>query len=196
MSYIRAINWFKENFSDKINTSYSLDFITAIAVKETSFKWLNWIDILTPEKILQRCVFDASGDVPGTFRTAFPRNRHDFEFKYGTPLTEMLIYEANLTRVLPQPGYPNGFKPAEYLYKGYGLFQYDLQNIEHDKEFFENKLWYNLSDCLDRLIKVLDEKRKVSKDLKTIAKLYNGSGEKAEKYSEEVMTILKISEIV
>src|ERR1044072_4536607 len=180
MSYIKAITWFKNTFADDINqriqsTPYSLDFITASAVKETSVKWVNWIDKYDTQTILARCVFDPSGDYPGTFRQAFPRNKHAFEERYPITLSDMLIHEYNLTRVMPQDAKGTRFSPAEFLPKGFGIFQYDLQNIVTDEEFFTKKLWYNFSDCLGRVINILDEKRNVSNDIRTIAKHYNGS---------------------
>jgi hypothetical protein len=82
---------------------------------------------------------------------------------------------------------PKGYSAAEYLYKGYGIFQYDLQNIQTDPEFFLFKKWYNMSDCLQKLIDELNAKAKVASNLHGIVKAYNGSGKAAEDYADNVL---------
>jgi hypothetical protein len=71
--------------------------------------------------VLARCVLEASGDYPSTERSAFPKNTHAFKTKYGDAFAHMLIPKANGTRKW------HGFGPAAWVYKGYGLFQFDLQ---------------------------------------------------------------------
>jgi hypothetical protein len=87
----------------------------------TAYFWLNFIDKKSVADVLARCVLDASGDYPGTERSAFPKNTHAFTAKYGDAFANMLIAEANATRKW------RGFGPAAWVYKGYGLFQFDLQ---------------------------------------------------------------------
>lgn len=189
---VKASSWLKKHFGDQIkeftqNTPWTVDLICAIACQETAYKWLLWIDKYPADVILQRCVFDASGDFPGTSRNAFPRNKIEFQNRYGAKLTEMLIYEGNETRAMPQVDNPKGYKPAGYLYKGYGIFQNDLQNILTDRSFFEEKKWYNMSDCLQKLVLELNNKARVTANLKSIVKAYNGSGSAAEQYSINVL---------
>ena len=99
-----------------------------------------------------------AGDFPDTVRDAFPVNKAALEAQYGNELTQMLIDEGNKMRAMPQPGFPHGYQAADYLYKGYGIFQYDLQYIQTDNAFFTGKLWYSIDYCIDRLIKELNEK--------------------------------------
>lgn len=195
---IRAAKWLKENFGELIDeythgTPYDFKTIAAIFCQETAQRVLLWIDKYDPQIILQRCVFDATGDYPGTFRYAFPRNRADLEAsKFGKDTATMLVEEANKQRVMPQPGYPNGYRPASYLYKGYGIFQYDLQNIQTDPDFFLQKKWYNMSDCLQKLIEILNGKINSPVILKQILAAYNGSGIAAASYGNNVMQFRSI----
>ena len=59
-------------------TPFSVNLLSGIACQETAVFWLNFIDDLSPDEVLARCVLDASGDFPGTMRMAFPRNTEAF----------------------------------------------------------------------------------------------------------------------
>ncbi|BAV07124.1 hypothetical protein SAMN05421788_102251 [Filimonas lacunae] len=197
----RATVWLKTHFEQDItaalaNTPWTIDLVCAIACQETAYKWLYWINTHQPDIILQRCVLDASGDFPGTSRKAFPKNRTAFEAKYGPALTNMLIEEGNKQRAMPQPDAPNRYKPAKYLYKGYGLFQNDLQNITDNPSFFENRQWYNMGDCVKQLVVELERKAAHASDLRTTVRMYNGSGQRAENYADNVMQFHEIAKMV
>lgn len=73
------------------------------------------------------------------------------------------------------------------VYKGYGIFQYDLQAVESDEAFFREKKWYRFSDCLDRAVKELKEKFSTHHDVKEAIRAYNGSGPNAIEYANNVM---------
>ncbi|RFM30016.1 hypothetical protein [Deminuibacter soli] len=188
----KAAAWLKNNFEEVIKagiagTPWTVDLVCAIACQETAYKWLLWIDKYPADVVLQRCVFDASGDLPGTGRSAFPKNRADFEDKYGKDLAAMLVNEGNKQRAMPQVDAPGGYKPAGFLYKGYGIFQNDLQNIVTDRAFFQEKKWYNMTDCLAHLVQELNGKARKQSTLEKIVQAYNGSGPRAEAYAANVM---------
>lgn len=186
---LRTRDWLLRNFSAQIDkaiegTPVDANLVAAIACKETANVWLSWIDRLSPADVLARCVFDASGDMPGTSRGVFPRNAAEFRAKAGEPLTAALIEEANETRKL------RGYSPQPWLYKGYGLFQYDLQHFDADQAFFRDRLWRNFEDCIDRFMLEMRRKLDASKgDLPDAVRRYNGSGPKAEEYRGHVMYI-------
>ena len=188
----KCVAWMKQNFENKIiqaveNTPFEKEVIYAIACQETAQRWVLWMDSFEAVTILQRCVFDASGDFPDTSRSAFPKNKSELEAQFGHEITQMLVDEGNKMRAMPQPGHPQGFSPAGYLYKGYGIFQYDLQFIKDDKNFFVDKLWYSIDECLSRAIKELKSKwSKHPNDLFHTVKAYNGGGERAEQYALRV----------
>ncbi len=184
--------WMKDNFQDKIitavrNTPFDENLVYAIACQETAQRWQMWINMADAATVLQRSVFDASGDFPDTSRSAFPKNKNEFISEYGNILTQMLVDEGNKMRAMPQPGFPHGYGAAAFLYKGYGIFQYDLQHIKTDKSFFADKLWYSFDECLARLIKELKTKWSAhTNDMYNTVKAYNGSGSRAEQYAQRV----------
>jgi hypothetical protein len=182
----KAVNWLKSNFGQQIadavkDTHYSVDNICGIACQETAYFWLNFIDKLSPRDICGRCVLDASGDAPDTSRSAFPRNTEVFRNTYGPERTQMLIDEANLTRALRK------FQPKDWVYKGYGIFQYDLQFVEVDPDFFFQKQWYDFSACLDRVMRELRRTWAQHGDLFDAIRAYNGSGHSASVYAQNVL---------
>ena len=184
--------WMRTNFAVTIDAAIAgvagldSDLVCAIACKESAIYWVGKISSLPPADILRYCVFDASGDFPGTTRHAFPVNaaalRADPAFG---ALTDMLIQEANNARAGLR-----GYGPAEYLYKGYGIFQYDLQNIRTDVEFFRDKLWYGFDACMDRFMREMRAKLTASGgDIRLAVRMYNGSGPAAEQYAADVMQL-------
>lgn len=188
----KAVGWLELNFGEAIKkavigTPFKAEYIYGIACQETAYKWLLWIDKYSPTTVLARCVFDASGDMPNTSRSAFPKNKQAFIDKYGSDFTNLLIKESNLQRAMPQPNYPKGFQPAPFLYKGYGIFQYDLQAVVTDEIFFKEKQWYSFDECLKRVMKELNGKYAITKDIYKSIRAYNGSGVAAENYAKNVM---------
>jgi hypothetical protein len=185
------LSHFEQNIENAVRgTKFPKNLPIAIACQESFYKIRLWIDKYAPEVVLARCVFDANGDAPKTSRSAFPMNSLDFQRKYGEEFTNMLVMEANKMRAMPQVDAPGGYKPANFLYKGYGIFQYDLQFVNSDKDFFFKKQWYDIDACLKRLIGELNEKAKVSSSLRETVRRYNGSGAKAEEYADNVMAYL------
>ena len=182
----RVARWMKDNFGDAIQaavagTPFSLDIACAIACQETAYVWIHFLDHLSTDQILARCVFDASGDFPGTHRNPFPRNTAAFRQKYGDEFTQMLIDEANETRAL------RGFGPKDWVYKGYGIYQYDLQHVTSNEAFFRQKQWYQHERCLDMLMRELREKYAAQHDLWKAIRAYNGSGPSATAYANNVI---------
>jgi hypothetical protein len=171
----------------------NVPLLCAIAAKETGPEWAlsrdgrkAWTETMDFNEVLARCVFDASGDFPGAGRVAFPRNTEAFRARFGKEDTEMLIDEANKTRRL------RGMEPQSWVYKGYGLWQYDLQHIDVDPDYFLKKQWGNLDICLNRLMKELTTKSKAARgDLRGMVRGYNGQGEAAENYADHVLTMYK-----
>lgn len=92
----------------------------------------------------------------------------------------MLIEEADISRVLC------GFRPQRQGYKGYGLFQYNLQHVIRDRAFFKEKRWYDFDHCMDRAMRVLRSKYARTGDLWSAVRAYNGSGSAAMRYAINV----------
>ncbi|MEO6819937.1 MAG: hypothetical protein ABI266_05455 [Ginsengibacter sp.] len=182
-------DWLELHYSDQCaaasdGTPFTKELLYAIACQETAIYFYDWTKDHTPGEVLGRCVFDASGDVYGT-RTAFPKNTSAFIAKYGHDVANMLIAEANKTRSM------RGFGPKEWVYAGYGIFQYDIQSILTDEAFFLQKQWYEMHYCLDKIMKELKSKWAAHpNDLFQTIKAYNGSGAKAENYANNVLQFL------
>jgi|GEM_PF-2216992 hypothetical protein len=178
--------WMKNNFESSFDaivadTVFEKELLYAIACQETAIYWNGWMNDHTPDEILGRCVFDASGDVNGS-RSAFPKNTAVFIDKYGQAIADTLIAEANATRAW------RGWGPKQWVYAGYGIFQYDIQAILTDEIFFTGKQWYAIDNCLNRVMKELKAKWQAHpNDLFNTVKAYNGSGAKADNYAKNVM---------
>lgn len=183
---IRARDWMVQNFGAEIDAAIAgsvidRNLVCAIAGKETANVWLAWINRIPPAQVLERCVFDASGDAPDTSRGAFPRNTQAFRDSVGDSLTDMLIAEANETRQL------RNLSPARWVYKGYGILQYDLQHYQTDPDFFAKKQWASMAVCMDRFMREMNTKLAAAKgDLRDAVRRYNGSGPRAEQYADHV----------
>lgn len=184
---LKGAGWLLANFGAAIDAAvagkpYDMPIVCAIACKETGFIWISRSSTMTAAKLLPLLVGDASGDYPGTSRTAFPVNTAAFRAKFGPALTNTLIAEANNARAL------RGMGPQQWVYKGYGIFQYDLQHINTDRAFFENLMWHDIGPCIERLTKELDRTFAAAHgDRREGVRRYNGSGANAEIYADHVM---------
>jgi hypothetical protein len=183
---LKVARFMKANFGPAMKnavagTPFSVDLLCGIACKETAIFWGGLIDTLPLSKIIERCVFDASGDFPGAPRNAFPPNTAAFRERYGNAFTAMLIDEANQTRALRNYG------PKQWVYKGYGIFQYDLQHVVTDEAFFREKQWYSFDTCLTKAVDELKKKYAATGDLWRAVRAYNGSGPRATQYANHVM---------
>jgi hypothetical protein len=185
--------WMLANFRTQLtdavrSTPFSIPLLCAIACREAGEFWLPLTPIRSAAEILGLCVYDASGDVPGAPRTAFPINTAQFRLSYGDDFTAMLINEANTARAA------RGLRPAAIVYKGYGIFQYDLQFVRTDEAFFRSKKWYSFSECVARAVGELKKKYEATGDIQEAVRAYNGLGTKAEEYARDVMRFLPFCE--
>ncbi len=199
----KATRWLMTHFGDLISaagagTPFTPEILCAIACQETAYFWIPMLAKLENEPIykdnptdladfiLGRCVLDASGDAPNSSRSAFPKNTQAFRDRYGAEFTNMLIEEANLSRKL------RDFGPKQWVYKGYGLFQYDLQFVVNDEAFFREKKWYDFEACLGNLMHELKQTHKrFPTDVWEAVRAYNGAGSRAMKYRENVKLFVK-----
>lgn len=198
-SQARAVTrWLMGHFGAKLRaagsgTPFSADILCAIVCQETAYFWLPLLRKLEKDPefknepgvladlILARCVLDASGDAPNAPRSAFPKDTAAFRAKYGSAFTDLLISEANQSREL------RGFGPKQWVYKGYGIFQYDLQYVAKDEDFFRERRWHDFDACLAKCIGELKTKYKaVGNDLWEAVRAYNGSGARARTYRDNV----------
>jgi len=191
---VKGTGWLIANFGPNISNAvsgkpYSRSIVCAIACKEAGFIWISRTDAMAAAALLPLLVGDASGDVAGAPRSAFPKNTAAFRAKFGAPFTNKLIGEANNARSL------RGLPPAKIVYKGYGIFQYDLQHVLTDQDFFENLRWHTMSACLAKLALELDRTFADSHgDVRGGVRRYNGSGPNAETYADHVMAFAEFAQ--
>lgn len=188
-------NWMLTNFRTQLvgavqSTPFSVPLLCAIACREAGGYWLPLTPTRPAAEILGLCVYDASGDVAGAPRTAFPTNTAEFRLAYGDDFTTILIGEANKARAA------RGLAPAAMVYKGYGIFQYDLQYVRHDEAFFRARKWYDFRECVTRAVGELQKKYDATGDIHEAVRAYNGSGPKAVQYARDVMRLLPFCEEV
>jgi hypothetical protein len=179
-----AANWIETHFRDNIKTAivgtqFNVNQIICIALQESGGDWFDLIKTHTPDQILALCVSDPSGDEPGTTRDVWPNTLPQFRLKYSD-LADMLEAEGNKYRAM------KGWTARPWLMKAYGIFQYDIEAIPTDREFFANKLWYSFDECLNRLMKELHEKYKISGDSFLAIERYNGAGPMARAYLSNI----------
>ena len=196
----RATRWLMAHFGTQIRsaargTPFGPEILCAIACQETAYFWLPLLESLQTtaefkndadglaDLIVARCVLDASGDHPDSPRTAFPKNTAAFRAEFGDAFTGLLSGEANKTRAL------RGYGPKEWVYKGYGIFQYDLQSVREDPAFFRDLRWHDFAACLEKCLSELKNKyRAQDDDLWEAIRAYNGSGPRARAYRDNVRT--------
>ncbi len=184
--------WIKTNYGQQINdvlagSPFTLDIACAIACQESGIYLRPFTQTLSADAALARCVFDASGDADGTSRGAFPQKTDVFRVAYGDQFTNMLVAEANATRAL------RGLGQANWVYKGYGIFQYDLQAVKTDEAFFRDKQWGQFDECLKRLLAVLMRKYAATNDVLQSIRAYNGTGQRADNYLANVKQFMVFS---
>lgn len=193
---VKGAGWLMTNFGPDITAAisgkpYSRAILCAIACKETGFIWIPRTDTMTPDDLLPRLIGDASGDVAGHPRSAFPKNTPAFKAKFGQAFTDALIAESNKARAM------RGLGPAQIVYKGYGIFQYDLQHVVSDQDFFQNSLWHTMDHCLERLTKELDRAFAAANgDVRDGVRRYNGSGAAAQTYADHVMAFAEFAKTI
>lgn len=186
--------WLLTNFGPELNDAVRGSVLTppllcAIACREAGMYWLPLTPHPPAAEILGLCVYDASGDVAGAPRNVFPVNTAQFRLAYGDAFTAMLIGEANKARAA------RGLSPASIVYKGYGIFQYDLQFVRTgDEDFFRSKRWYSFSECVTRAAEELKKNYQRTGDIQEAVRAYNGSGPRAEQYARDVMRLLPFCE--
>jgi len=159
-----AIRWFKTRFGDAITkacsaTPYSLDMAAAIAMQETFADcWGKLYQTKPVELVLQLCVGDTL-DYPKRGASAFPRDKADLCQALNGQAMFDVARQALLSIAPYDPTYRSVSQNPTKFCHGYGIFQYDIQFFKTDPDFFLKRGWYDIGECIKRLIKELDEAR-------------------------------------
>ena len=76
------------------------------------------------------------------------------------------------------------------------MFQYDLQFVQVDEDFFRDKQWYALDSCLTRCMSELNRTYARWGTVPEAIRAYNGAGKRAEIYAEMSMHYSKLADDV
>jgi hypothetical protein len=161
MSEQDAIRWFKTQFGGAITaacrgTPYTLDMATAIAMQETfSDCWGPIYRTKPASEVLKLCVGDTL-DFPRRGADAFPKNKDELCQTADGRAMFNVARQALLDVAQVSPGYRGAAQNPDKFCHGYGIFQYDIQFFKTDPSFFLTRGWYDMAECIKRLIKELD----------------------------------------
>lgn len=188
-----ASSWLMKTWGDVFKnrlsgTPFSPALLCAFACQESGYMW--WTPLRNrykPAELLRLLVLDNV-----TPRKAFPRDTQAFlkDARYGE-IAQDLIAASEVSREV------RGVKKTGNLLFGYGLFQYDLQNIVDDPDFWFRSMpggtgdvrgmWGDIGALTDRFLKVLTKKYVVSGgDMDLAISRYNGGGANAREYGRIV----------
>src|SRR4051812_18391709 len=162
MSEQDAIRWFKTQFGGAITaacrgTPYTLDMATAIAMQETySDCWRPIYQTKPTSEVLRLCVGDTL-DFPRRGADAFPKNKDELCQTPAGKAMFSIARQALLDVAQVSPGYRGAAQNLDKFCHGYGIFQYDIQHFKTDPDFFLNKAWIDINECIKKLIGELDE---------------------------------------
>ena len=155
--------WFKQNFASAIRqgtagTPFTVDMLTAVAVQETFSIWGKMFQTLPVAKILELCVGDTL-DAPN--RSAFPINKGAL---VAAPNGAQMFTIARQALVALGPFDPTMKKVAQNhpdkFCHGYGIFQYDIQFLHADPDYFLQRKWVDFSATFGKAVDELTAAQK------------------------------------
>lgn len=198
-SHVRpATRWLLANFGDIFRsklagTPISLALLCAVACQESAYTWFDrtiFVKGRSPAEMMRLLVLDNVQS-----RKQFPANTAAF-----LAAAQYADIAPGLIKISDESRIARGYKPTGNLLYGYGLFQYDLQNIESDPSFWRERqssvsgvgstqgLWGDVGACTDRFIRLFMAKLKNhGNDLTAALISYNGKGPNARAYADIVL---------
>lgn len=160
MPTIDAIRWFKTEFGKKIDkavqgTPFSPDLLVAIACQETGYLWNTLRKKMPTTQVLALCVGDVI-DAPR--RTAFPTNKADLLKHPQGAAMFALGRQALLDMAAHIASYQPSAKIPTKFCRGYGVFQYDLQFLKTDPDYFLLQRYKDFDASLGKALQELRAK--------------------------------------
>lgn len=159
MPNAKDILWFKQQFRTEIEaalhgTPFTLDMLAAVACQETGHIWstLRKTD-LSVDRILELCVGDTIDAKPGGGgRSAFPKNKSELVARPNGQEMFGIARQALVDMAQFIPGFKGVVNNPNKFCHGYGIFQFDLQFFKTEPDYFLQKRYAVLADCLARAI--------------------------------------------
>jgi hypothetical protein len=201
-SHVRpATRWLLDNYGQVLGakvagTKVPLSLACAIACQESAYTWFDrrvFKQGRTPAQMMRLLVLDNVSP-----RGAFPRDTSTFHRdRRFSDLAPALVEISDASRRA------RGYTATGNLLYGYGLFQYDLQNIQTDAAFWRDTapgasvagLWGDVGACADRFVTEMNGKlARHPGDLKAAISAYNGSGANARAYGEIVSKFMGLAQ--
>jgi hypothetical protein len=198
-SHVRpATRWLLSNFGDIFRskltgTPISLALLCAVACQESAYTWFDraiFVKGRSPAEMMRLLVLDNVQP-----RQAFPVNTAAF-----LEATQYVDIAPGLIKISDESRIARGYLPTGNLLYGYGLFQYDLQNIKTDPSFWRERqasvssvgspqgLWGDVGACTDRFIRLFMIKLKNhGNDVRAALIAYNGNNANARAYADIVL---------
>lgn len=202
-SHVRpATRWLIDNYGQLFRnrlqgTRIPLPLLCAVACQESAYTWFDrkvFKQGRTADQMMRLLVLDNVQS-----RGAFPKGTDAFK---ADPRVGDLAPE--LISISDESRLARGYSRTGNLLYGYGLFQYDLQNIQTDPGFWRNSpagapgvrgLWGDVGACTDRFIERMTAKmRSHPNNLQAAVAAYNGGGCNARRYGEIVMGYMSLAE--
>lgn len=190
---VPAAEWLLSHFGEvfkakAVGTPCSVSMLCAIACQESAYAWFRkaFLARHSVSEVLRLMVLDNSSP-----RSAYPRDSATFlQDRNFKDISAGLVAASDASRV------ERGITKAGTILFGYGLFQYDLQNILTDPAFWRDRdpvtgavgLWGDISASVDRAIGEFGRKYRVAGgDIRETVRAYNGTGAAAEAYATIVI---------
>ena len=157
----RVVRWFHGKFRNQViaathGTPFRPDFLVAISMKETGYLISRMLKAgLGTSEILLRCV----GDTIDRHKDKFTDDAASLATVDDADHTLFRICRDALESVAPfSRGYARVFRKRPTAFcRGFGIFQYDLQFFENDRDFFLERQWDSFDACLEHFIRELEE---------------------------------------
>ena len=153
------IRWFKETFRDQVEAAlrgspFTLDMIAALACQETGEIWPHLRTTGLPvERVLELCVGDTLDQDKG--RRAFPRNKTDLLSKANGQAVFDVARQALTDMAQFISGYRGAATNPNKFCHGFGIFQYDLQFVLKEPEYFLEKRYARFEESLGKCLSEL-----------------------------------------
>ncbi|MGX5845481.1 SH3 domain-containing protein [Mesorhizobium sp. PL10] len=148
-----AMIWMNKNFGADIDaavagTPITKNLLISIGIQETFYIWAKMYKTAKPEEVLAVCVGDTI-DFPKR-ASAWPKNRADLE-SHARGKEMFKVARAALVRIAAiNSGYKTVVKNPDKFCHGFGMFQYDIQFFDGDKDYFINEKWATWKGTLSR----------------------------------------------
>jgi hypothetical protein len=154
----KAMQWFKNKFKTELQrsirgTPFTIDLLAAISMQETGYIWRRLYTKMSVEEVLKLCVGDT---IDSPDRGAFPKNKAELLAAPNGDVMFSIAREALELMASHISDCKGAVKKLDKFCHGFGIFQYDLQFFLENPDYFLEKRWYDLNNCLEQCVQELE----------------------------------------